>query len=76
MSGGFFDLASQMVLGELISSLMVVSNPLPLSYNMLIKTFYIGIDKRGMVVRVYCAPERGAGELIDFENGLYGKYFE
>ena len=56
--------------------LMVVSNPLPLSYGMLIKTFYIGIDKRGMVVRVFRAPERGEDELIEFENGQYGNYFE
>ena len=56
--------------------LMVVSNPLPLSYSLLIKTFYIGIDKRGMVVRVFCAPERGADELMEFENGQYGRYFE
>ena len=65
-----------MVLGELITKLMVVSNPLPLSYSMLIKTFYIGYDRRGMVVRVFCAPERGADELTEFESGQYGKYFE
>lgn len=34
------------------------------------------IDKRGMVVRVYCAPDRGEDELRAFENGQYGKYFE
>ena len=34
-----------------------------------------GQDGRGMVVRVYYLPERGATELTDYENGDWGKYF-
>ena len=36
---------------------------------------YEGEDGRGMVVRVYCTPGRDTTELVNYENGAYGKYF-
>lgn len=32
-------------------------------------------DGRGMVVRVYCVPGGDATELMNYENGVWGKYF-
>ena len=36
---------------------------------------YEGQDGRGMVVRVYCVPGGDTAELMNYENGVWGKYF-
>jgi hypothetical protein len=63
-------------------SITFVSILRPTSYDFTHAMLYEGQDGRGMVVRVYCVPgmdaaelTRNAAELINYENGVWGKYF-